>query len=90
MQRIKRIITVTAITAITAASATGIAAADKNTGSGSGSKGTSKQQVCDAMPGIINTLALVSGALDSGSAAFTVVHGAQQALFDAAVKNCPA
>ena len=89
MQRIKRIITLTAITAITAASVPGIAAADKNTGSGSGSKGASKQ-LCDALPGIVNTLALVSGAMDPGSAAFTVVHGAQQALFDAGSKACPA
>lgn len=88
MQRIKRIITVTAITALTAASAPGIAAATKSTGSGAGSKAPTKQQVCDAMPGIINTLAQVSGALDPGSAAFTVVHGAQEALYEAAVKNC--
>ena len=90
MQRIKRIITVTAITAMTAGSVPAIAAAAKSTGSGSGSKGASKQQFCDAAPGIVNTLALVSGAMDPGSAAFTVVHGAQQALFDAAEPYCSA
>jgi hypothetical protein len=90
MQRIKRIITITAITAMTAGSVPAIAAAAKSTGSGSGSKGASKQQFCDAAPGIVNTLGSIAGAMDVGSAAFTVVHGAQQALFDAAEPYCSA
>lgn len=88
MQRIKRIITLTAITAITAASVPGMAAADKNTGKGSG--GPSKQQVCDALPGIVNTLGSIGGAMDLGSAAQTVVQHVQQALYDAGSKACPA
>jgi hypothetical protein len=90
MQRFKRIITLTAITALTAASVPTIAAAATNTGSGSAKGGTSKQQVCDAMPGIVNTLGSIGGAMDLGSAAQRVVQHVQQALYDAAVKNCPA
>ena len=80
MHRIKRIITVTAITAITAGSVPAIAAASTNTSSGS---------PCDAMPALINSLAMMTPYLDPDSAAHYVLHGIQQALFDAAIKNCP-
>jgi hypothetical protein len=88
VQRIKRIITVTAMAgAITGASA-GIASAETNTGKGT--KDTSKQQLCDALPGIVNTLGAIGGAMDLGSPAQRVVQGVQQAIYDAGTKACPA
>jgi hypothetical protein len=88
MQRIKRIITVTALAgAITGASA-GIASAETNTGKGK--TDTSKQQLCDALPGIVNTLGAVGGAMDLGSPAQRVVQAVQQAIYDAGSKACPA
>jgi hypothetical protein len=89
MHRIKRVITATAVTAIMAGCAPAIAAAQTNTGSGSG--GSGKQQVCNSLlPAAINTMAIISSAMDAGSAAFTVVHGAQEALYNFAEANCRA
>ena len=88
MQRIKRIIIVTAMAgAITGASA-GIASAETNTGKDS--TGTSKQQLCDALPGVVNTLGAIGGAMDLGSPAQRVVQAVQQAIYDAGTKACPA
>jgi hypothetical protein len=90
LQRIKRIITVTAIAAaVTGALTPGIASADKNTGQGSAGTSPTPQQICDALPGIVNGLAGVGGAMDTGSAAQVVVQAVQQAIFDAGSKACP-
>jgi hypothetical protein len=89
MQRTKRIIIVTAIAAaITGASVPGIASAETNTGKGSTTP--TKQQVCDALPGIVNTLAAIGGAMDLGSPAQRVTQAVQQAIYDAGSKACPA
>jgi hypothetical protein len=88
MQRIKRIITVTAIAAATTGASAGIASAETNTGKGS--TGPTKQQVCDALPGIVNTLAAIGGAMDLGSPAQRVTQAVQQAIYDAGSKACPA
>jgi hypothetical protein len=91
MQRIKRIITVTAIAAaVTGASAPGIASAETNTGKGSATQQPTKKQVCDALPGIVNTLGAIGGAMDLGSTAQVVVQAAQQAIYDAGSKACAA
>jgi hypothetical protein len=88
MQPIKRIITVTAIAAaITGASAPAIASAEPKTANSS--TGPTKQQLCEEiLPAVVNTLAQISGAMDPGSAAFAVVHGAQEAIYERASKAC--
>jgi hypothetical protein len=90
MQRIKRLVTVTAIAAaVTGAVAPGIASAEPSKGSAGTSQQLTKKQLCEALPAVVNTLALVSGAMDPGSAAFAVVHGAQEAIYEAGSKACP-
>lgn len=89
MQRLKRIITVTAVAAtITAASAPSIASAATNTG-GTSKQQLTKQQVCEALPGIVNTLGAIAGSMDLGSAAQRGVQAVQQAIYDAGSKACP-
>jgi hypothetical protein len=87
----KRVITVVAIgAAVTGAAVPAIASADTKTTTGQGSASPSKQQVCDALPGLVNTLGAIGGAMDLGSAAQIVVQAAQQAIYDAGTKACPA
>jgi hypothetical protein len=89
VQRTKRIIVVTAIAAaITGASVPAVASAETNTGQGPAAP--SKQQVCDALPAIVNTLAAIGGAMDLGSPAQRVTQAVQQAIYDAGTKACPA
>jgi hypothetical protein len=89
IRRVKRVIAVTVIAAgITGASTAGVASAETNTGKGS--TGPTKQQVCEALPVIVNTLAAIGGAMDLGSPAQRVIQAAQQAIYDSASKACPA
>jgi hypothetical protein len=73
--------------AITGASA-GVASAEPNTGQGSAA--ASKQQVCDALAGIVNTLGAIGGAMELGSPAQRAVQAVQQAIYDAASPACAA
>jgi hypothetical protein len=88
VQRIKRIIAVSAIATAAAASVPAIASAETNTGKSP--TGPTKQQVCDALPAIVNTLAAIGGAMDLGSPAQRVTQAVQQAIYDAGSKACAA
>jgi hypothetical protein len=87
MQRTKRIIAVTAIAAATVSAAVpAIASADTNTNKGS--TGPTKQQMCEALPAVVNTLAAIGGAMDLGSPAQRLIQAGQQAIYDAGSKAC--